>query len=279
MPRTNKLLDLGRKMDKTAATTMFRIFTFTGRVHPERYDFGMAGLPRLTISEPAGIQSHYRFQLDHSQMTVQVQTNGVKSILDLNNAANDLARIALDALGYIWSAALDLEIVSCVDPDGQLHVFNTAFDGLGFREQGTGAEEREHATLNILIHRAISSEAIRQAIKDLRSAIREPSDTVFHCYRAVEAIRQEYFGTGRTDTAVARRASWDRLRKATGVQESDLRWLEELATRRRHGEPVSVSHETRERAIRLARGVLKQHCSAAQSVTTDQAAEKPATNC
>jgi len=249
-----------------------RVYTFTGRVHPERYDFGMSGLPLLTTLASDGTKSDYRFQLDHSQMTVQVKTNGTRSLLDLKNEASDLARIALDALGYIWSAALDLEIVSCVDPDGHLYVFNTAFDGL--REEGPGAVEREHATLNMLIQRAITSLAIRQAIKDLRNAIREPSDTVFHCYRAVEAIRQEYVGKRQPYTRAARRASWDRLRQATGVPEPDLRWLEDLATRRRHGEPVSVSHELRERAIRLARTVLEKYCAAMQMVAEDKAGEQ-----
>jgi hypothetical protein len=235
------------------------VYTFTGRVHPERYDFGISGLPILTVSAPDGAQSHFRFQLDHSQVTVQVKSNRAWPLLDLKNQVSDLARIALDALGYIWSAALDLEIVSCVDPDGELRVFNTAFDG--FRETGPDAAEHEHATLNILIQRGFASHAIRQALKDLRNAIREPSDTVFHCYRAVEAVRQEYVDTGQRDARAARRASWDRLRQSTGAREADLRWLEELATRRRHGQPVGVSHETRERALRIARTVLKQHCA------------------
>jgi hypothetical protein len=244
------------------------MYTFTGRVHPERYDFGMSGLPLISTLAPNGTKSDYRIQLDHSQITVQVRTNTTVSLLDLKNEAGDLARAALDALGYIWSAALDLEIVSCVDPGGQLHVFNTAFDG--FREEGPGTAEREHATLNMLIQQSIASHAVRQAIKDLRGAIREPSDTVFHCYRAVDAIRQEYVAAGQSDTNKARKDSWHQLRQATAVEEADLRWLEDLATRRRHGEPVSVSHETRARAIRLARTVVEKHCAAAQIAAGDR---------
>ena len=238
------------------------VYTFTGRVHPERYGFGMSGLPFLTTLTQDGIRSDYRIQLDYSQVSVQVRTDTRRPLLDLKNEATDLARIALDALGYIWSAGLDLEIVSCVDADGQLHVFNTAFDG--FREEGPGAAEREQATLNLLIDKSVTSQAVRQAVKDVRGAIREPSDTVFHCYRAVEAIRQEYVDAGQPDMSRARRDSWNRLRQVTGVEESDLRWLENLATPRRHGEPVSASQETRARAIRIARTVIEKFCAEAQ---------------
>jgi len=45
-----------------------------------------------------------------------------------------------------------------------------------------------------------------------------------NCYRAVEAIRQEYV-EGESDATAVGRASWIRLREVTGVEEVELRWL------------------------------------------------------
>jgi hypothetical protein len=54
--------------------------------------------------------------------------------------------------------------------------------------------------------------------------------------------------------------AWKRLRDAVGVDEAELRWLEDRATPRRHGNPIDVTHAERERALRLAWRVVEEHC-------------------
>ena len=188
-------------------------------------------------------------------MSIGVEINREIPLLDLKNTVSSRASADLDSLGFIFSSALSLEVISCVDPSGQWHVFDTVFDG--FREQGEGAEQQEHATLNMLLPHALSAAAVRLAIADLRRAISEPSDTVFHCYRAVESIRQEY--TVQANDKKHRDESWNRLRETLTIPRDNLDWLRGFAERRRHREQVDVSHEIRGRAIRIAREV----CSAA----------------
>jgi hypothetical protein len=217
----------------------------------------MHGIPMITIFPEVDTTMRYQFKLSSSQMSIRVETDREVSLLNLKNSVSSMASAALDSLGFVLSQALDLEIVSCVDPTGEWHVFDTVFDG--FREQGIGAAEREYATLNLLIPHALSSAAVHLALSDLRRAIREPSDTVFHCYRAVESIRQEYIG--QVNDRRNRSESWNRLRQAVGMPRTDLDWLKDLSERRRHGESVDVSHEMRERALRIARDVVVKHCA------------------
>lgn len=191
-------------------------------------------------------------------MSVGVEINREIPLLDLKNTVSSMASAALDSLGFIFSSALTLEIISCVDPSGQSYVFDTVFDG--FREQGDGAEQRERATLNILLPHALSAAAVRLALADLRRAISEPTDTVFHCNPAVESIRQEY--TAQANDRRHRDESWDRLREALAITREDLDWLKGFAVRRRHGQPVDQSHGTRERAIKIARDVVYKRCAA-----------------
>lgn len=252
-----------------------KVYTFTARVHPERYGFGMDGLPELVASHPDGSRSIFRFQLAWSQMTVLVLTDSEDVvILDLKNTVNRLARVALDALGFIWAAGLDLEMMSCTDPFGTTHVFNTAFDGLR-DEEGPERSRGEHQTMNLLIIQGHSSPNVRLALADLRNAIREPTDTSANCYRAVESIRQEYLSS-ESPGSNSIKQSWIRLREATGVEESELRWLEDLATPRRHGASVDVTHADRERALRLARRVVEQHCLRVQATSQTQAPQAEA---
>jgi hypothetical protein len=209
-------------------------YFFTGRVHPERYGWGVDGLSDRTLRRPDGSVAIFRFHLSRSQLVVMVLTDSEHvEALDLKNEVNSLTRIALDALGFVGAAGLDLEIVSCIDPSGGSHVFNTGFDGL--REQeGPERDRHEREMFNLLIDQAHMSPNVRSALADIRNAIREPTDTSVNCYRAVESIRREYLG-GQHDTGGAGKRSWVRLREIADVEESEVFWLKGIADPRRHG--------------------------------------------
>lgn len=235
-------------------------YIFYGRIHPERYQWGISPPYETIITHYDGASSLLQINIVASQVTVVVHTNSSDAALDMKNRVTRQVRNLADALGYVTGAALDVEIISCTTPSLGSEVFNTAFDGLLENEAGS---EESIKIFNALIARASQSQYIRMALADLRNAIREPLDTCVNCYRAVESIRHEYL-EGESDNSKARTKSWIRLREAVGVGEAELRWLEERATPRRHGKPLDVTHAERERALRLARRVVEKHCLAHQ---------------
>lgn len=193
-----------------------------------------------------------------SQVIVTVHTNSTEGMVEMKNRVTRGVRNLADSLGFVVAAALDVKVISCITPDGEHYVFDTAFDGLLDNEPGS---PESSLVFNELIAHANRSEFVRMALADLRSAIREPLDTCANCYRAVESIRHEYL-EGNADSGSARRASWTRLRSAIGLPEEDLRWLEERATPRRHGRPIDVTGGERQRALRIARKTIEEHCLA-----------------
>jgi hypothetical protein len=231
-------------------------YTFFGRVHPERYGWGINEPFEVILNHYDGASSRHRMTIIASQVDVTVYTDSAESVLDMKNRVSRLVRNLADAIGYVSGASLDVEMISCISPDGNSHVFNTAFDGLISHEVGT---EENLKIFNTLIVQTGRSQFVRMALSDLRSAIREPLDTCVNCYRAVESIRQEYL-EGSPDKGADRKNSWKRLRDAVGVSEEELRWLEERATPRRHGNPIDATHAERERALRLAWRVVEEHC-------------------
>jgi hypothetical protein len=232
-------------------------YSFSGRIHPERYGWGIGEPYEVIIQHHDGASSWLRITIAASQVNVTVHTNGDDSVLDMKNRVTRLVRILADSIGFVTGSSLDVEVISCIAPDGSAHVFNTAFDGL--IEYEVGSEESQRV-FNVLIAQAGSSRFVRMALSDLRSAIREPLDTCVNCYRAVESIRQEYLEGGDSDKGAVRRQSWERLRGAVGVSEEETNWLAEQATPRRHGNPIDATHAERERALRLAWRVVEQHC-------------------
>ena len=223
---------------------------FTCRVTPERYGWHLDPPVSVTYTRP-GTDVTFKLSLLASQVLVTV-TNAVETaLLDLKNGVRDLASSFVDSLGFVNAAALQVEVVSCVDPAGQFHVFSTGFDGL--RDIDTADVE----LMLKLVTASWNSWELQSALSDIRQAILEPNATATLCYRAVESIRQKY-RVGNDDSA-NRSASWSALRDATGVSRSELDWLGHLATPRRHGELRDLSEGDRRRALRMARQVVENH--------------------
>jgi len=233
-------------------------FVFTGHVYPERYQWTMQPPYEVIILHHDDTSSWLKISLTMSQVIVTVRTNSVEDALEMKNRVTRSVRNLADSLGFVTAAALDVEIISCISPDGGHYVFNTAFDGLLDHDAGT---PEGLLVFNELIAHANRSGYIRMALADLRNAIREPLDTCVNCYRAVESIRHEYL-EGNADIGSARKASWKRMRDAVGLAEEDLRWLEERATPRRHGRAIDVTGDERRKALRIARKAIQEHCLA-----------------
>jgi hypothetical protein len=236
-----------------------KVYVFSGRIHPERYEWGINPAYEAVLCHADSTSSLLRISIIASQVNVTVQTNSNDLVLEMKNLVARQVRSVVDALGYVTGAALDVEIINCIDPGGNHLVFNTAFDRLLQNEPGSAESQR---LFNVLLSQANLSQFVHMALADLRSAISQPLDTCVNCYRAVESIRHEYL-EGKSDDE-ARKESWKRLRDALGVDKADLLWLEERAKPRRHGEPIDVTHAERERALRLARRVIEEHCLSRQ---------------
>jgi hypothetical protein len=247
---TNEQLDVPRP----------NIYVFTGRIHPERFNWNMNPPYEVIVSHHDGTSSLLQITISASQVNVVVRTNSDDAVLDMKNRVARQVRNLVDSLGFVTAASLDVEIINCTSLGGGCQVFNTAFDGL--LEHPPGSEESQRI-FNVLITQANRSQFVRMALADMRNAIAEPLDTCVNCYRAVESIRHEYL-EGESDSGTDRKSSWMRLRNTVGVDETEIRWLEDRATPRRHGRPLDVTHAEREQALRLARRVVEEHCLARQ---------------
>lgn len=239
---------------------------FLGRVNPERYNWTIMDHSDLVTAD--GLLK-IRFSLRHSQLCIDVRGRFSGTALDLKNVVADLARSFVDSVGYASGAALTLDIVSYIDPDGEFSVLNSAFDGI--RE----TEEIDNDAITLLVNSALTSSAVRSALADLREAILEPDRTGAACYRAIEAMRQLYVRG--EDSGKGRARSWVSLRGVTGVPEADLRWLEQLAVPRRHGALMDVSSEERRRALRISRAVIDGYLQATRPLApaTDATPAEP----
>ncbi|MVZ88209.1 hypothetical protein GPZ74_30350 [Burkholderia pseudomallei] len=80
---------------------------------------------------------------------------------------------------------------------------------------------------------------LHRCLRDLITAMKDPDDVAFHCYRAVESLRQHCIATRSLDPK-DKATQWKTLREIAGCDESATRLLEKAAQAPRHGEPEVV---------------------------------------
>jgi hypothetical protein len=121
----------------------------------------------------------------------------------LKNVVQDVAQGVVASVGYVHGHAYEVEVVGVTDDRGGHLVFG--IDGPGLME--SRADRPYSAETVVLL--SLEFPWLRRALGELRRAMREPADTGFHCYRAVEAVRQHFRLVDDRDAS----ESWIRMRR------------------------------------------------------------------
>lgn len=160
----------------------------------------------------------------------------------------------VDALGFHLGAHLTLEpIGGAIDGAGgvgmrvDLHGFSYGAD-----ENGNIAGDVFGPTATS----AVGDSAARFALRDVARALAFDEDCAFHCFRALEDIRQHYLPAGASDDGAARKASWDTLHADLGTERDAFTDIQKEALRRRHGDEATSTPEQRAEWTRLTRDVI-----------------------
>lgn len=123
---------------------------------------------------------------------------------------------------------------------------------------------------------ALNVSAVRLALADISSALRQPADSGFYAYRAIESMRLWYQDQEpRTDD---RAEGWKRLRDDAAIRRDELDALVELARSRRHGAEAEISEVDRITAIQLARRAVEkvvEHVASGPAVQDESEQEPP----
>lgn len=187
----------------------------------------------------AGVAFHAVMSIAFSQISVLVTTKGEEDdVPTLRNMVENVVRMHVDAMGYLWGRGYDVEITSLTYQGGKHVVFGVGVDVLDQMKREV------RPTLADLFALFSTDTRLAQIFADLRESIRAGTDTAFHCYRAIEDIRQTFVKAETEDRSV----SWQRLREALRVDRSWIDPIESIAVKQRHGVPVFQTGPEREDA-------------------------------
>lgn len=203
-------------------TSNFVVYTFFGKVLPERVNVTIPQITYRLIQLDTGIDGNLTVSIALSQVTACFTASSeIVDLLTLRNYVHDAIRVELDILGYVNGCGYDLEITQVADSVGNPPIIF----GVGIPIL---ADENRSVDFKKVfdLFQDSKGNCLRLCLADLREAIREPRDMGFFIYRAIEALMQSF----RTDDSKkGKQKAWESLRSELSVSEDSIRQLEKVA--------------------------------------------------
>ncbi|MBE9006276.1 hypothetical protein IQ259_14725 [Fortiea sp. LEGE XX443] len=230
----------------------FAVYTFFGKVLPERANVTISQIAYRLIQPDTGIDGNLIVSIALSQVTARfTASNEIADLLTLRNYVHDAIRVELDILGYVNGCGYELEITQVADSLGnQPIIFGVGIPVLADENRSVDFEK----VFNLF--QDSRGNYLRLCLADLREAIREPRDMGFFIYRAIEALMQSF----RTDDSKrGKQQAWESLRSELSVSEDSIRQLEKVANSFRHGDTKYISDAEKGELFKIAWDIVDKY--------------------
>ncbi|AXV73560.1 hypothetical protein ACI2S3_07585 [Ralstonia nicotianae] len=216
---------------------MYRYF-LDGVVHPERAQIQDHRITAKFGHVASSVDAKADIRILLNQIAVWVETEVEWNALDLRNVVKNLVQLEMDMMGYVLGLTYDVEIRRAICPEiGVDVVFGINVPCISELHRGVDLDTRIAAIRPKLLGE--SGIFLHRCLRDLMTALKEPDDVAFHCYRAIESLRHHCIVTHSVDPK-DKATQWNTLRQIAGCDESSTRLLEKAAQATRHGEPEAV---------------------------------------
>jgi hypothetical protein len=217
-------------------------YLLEGLVHPER----------------AQIQLHFQIRFTHlstridatavvsvilNQVAVWVNADIEWDIFDLRNVVKEILQNELAIVGYLTGHSYEVEIKRILHRGRNIdYVYGIDIPYIKERNKDVdinakiaSIRKKTIGESGILLHRCFN---------DLVMAMKNPTDTGFYCYRAIESLRhhcREKYEIDREN----RIEQWKKFRECTHCDEATILYIKNSADPLRHGEVTHVTSSGR----------------------------------
>lgn len=216
-------------------------YIFAGRTTPDgvAVKFDVSDPPlKLTVSGVDGQTCQVSLLLSggiYIALAVEAQA-AINDITTFRNQMTTICDSIYHAASFLNGRHLSVELTSLTEVE--THRFWT------FSDEVPDLQSTRHerpVAIEELTKLAITNAYLRISLSDLSHAIASPNDTGFYCYRAVEALMEEFKLPDESDSGRA----WKRLRDALQVTQSWIGPLTNASRANRHGELQGLSGQER----------------------------------
>ncbi len=226
------------------------IYTFKGKVLPERASVNITGLDWIEIKQP---DSHITFKVKVtiilSQISATVKSQGkITDLASVKNYLHDTVSFLVDSIGFNNGCGYNIEITECTYDNGN----NVVVFGVNINElENKGIWEDTFGIIKATnMATQIQQFQLHRALADIRQGVLISYDTGFYAYGAIEAIR------------VAFNNSWDEMNLALNLKPSYIENMrKEHGNPQRHREYTFMTHEKRVDMLIRAKNILSRFVS------------------
>ncbi|MCG7392977.1 hypothetical protein MHY87_08685 [Microvirga sp. ACRRW] len=226
-------------------------YVFTGLIYPERAMLNIPQTIARNINSPhAGLVGYFTFNIIFNQLVATFESSSeIDNLYTLRNTVEELAHSIVDLMSIDTLFFRDIDIKTAYDVRrGITHVFGIDFPGLSPTEQTA-------VDLDFYFSIASQSRYFQKAVTDLKYALKIPPDTGFFCYRAFEALVNDF----RVSFSLKDKlAGIKKLEETLHVHPDCGKRLMELASEVRHAHPVWISGDERAQAVQIVRDMIKR---------------------
>lgn len=219
-------------------------YLFEGVVLPERAQISLQFSVQFTHIT-SGVKGKAHVSVILNQVAVWIDSDVEWDIFDLRNVVRNLLQNELAIVGYLKGHAYDLEIKRVLNRAlGIDYIFGIDIPCIAERNKSIDLDARISAireitggTEGVLLHRCFN---------DLMMAIKNPEDTGFYCYRAIESLRQHCILKYKLPSE-KKSEQWKKLRELAQCDEKAIRDIKSAADPVRHGEVTAITSQDREK--------------------------------
>lgn len=219
-------------------------YLFEGVVHPERAQISLQlslGFTHLT----SGVEATASVSIVLNQIVLWVDSAVEWDIFDLRNVAKSILQNELAIVGYLKGYAYEVEIRRVLNRGlGVDYVFGIDIPCIAERNKEINLE-REIAQIRDKTQ-GVDGVFLHRCFTDLVTAMKNPDDTGFYCYRAIESLRQHCIMKHNIDPE-NKAKQWQKVRELAKCDEATLREIKAMADPTRHGDVVKITSDDRVR--------------------------------
>ncbi len=219
-------------------------YDFYGVVHPERAQITVQ--TGFQIASPSSENDTLFISIINNQVYIKLSSPNTYGDIDtLRNNVRTVVQDMLDMVGYIKGFGYELEIIRIINLEkGINYVYGVNIPVLEKRGAEKDLNKEIEKMLTYITRCKEYGVFIRMCLRDLNYAMRIPEDTGFHCYRAIEALRnfcaKKYCIEKEYD-------QWRKLTEISGYGKEKMEFMREFAFPSRHGELKPITNEERAR--------------------------------
>lgn len=219
-------------------------YIFEGVIYPRRARVDIPG--KLTTQIKRGEhQGDATVHINAGEVFVEFDLEtDPENLISLKNLIENILQSIVDPICYLTGNLLTPKISSVILPDGESQTF-----GVGVPEVDSWDGDRDlidEVSRIMALYDGNEGNYLRSSLADFKMAMDAPHETGFYCFRAIESIRQKFYNEDRS-----KKESWQVMRETLGIEEEDIRFVQQFADSRRHGEIVDVPGQSRKEILYL----------------------------